>query len=216
MSKKTFSQIRAVLKSLFFISGTFSAFCAFLILSSGCLLAQEPATSLDELKLIVGNGDRVTLMDPSGKSTSGQIEQIAPDAIKLSVGGKSVAFAEKDIRQITRRKQDSVWNGLAIGAGVGFGATLPLYLSLAGRNEKGLAVAASGLWGLIGGGIGAVVDACVTQKQMIYFRPKSKVSWSIRPLYQESQKPAAAVSMPYSQQYGGVDPSKGIAVTVRF
>jgi membrane-bound metal-dependent hydrolase YbcI (DUF457 family) len=93
---------------------------------------------------------------------------------------------------------------------------LPVNLSFAGRNEKGLAIAASGLWGLIGGGIGAVVDACVTQKQMVYFRPKSKASWSIRPFYQESQKPAAAAFVPSSLQYSGVDPSKGIAVTVRF
>jgi hypothetical protein len=197
-----------------------SVFLMLFILGSGWVLAQEPATALDQLKILLKTGDKVTLMDLSGQSITGRIERISPDALDLRVKDKVQTFAEKDLRQITQKKQDSIFNGLLIGAAVGFGATLPVYLSLAEDDEKGLAVAASALWGLIGSGIGALVDASVTQKQLIYFRPRNKVSWSVRPFYFNSpsrfQNLGTGAFVPYSQRNMGVDPSKGLAVTVRF
>jgi hypothetical protein len=218
MFKRSSLQIRAALKNRWTALSRLSVFCTLLILGCGGVLAQQPASSLDELKLLLGKGDKVTLVDPSGKSTTGRIERIAPDAVEMNISGRVQAFTEKDIRQITQRKQDSVLNGILIGAGVGFGATLPFNLAIADRNEKGLAVAASALWGLIGGGIGAIVDVCVTQKQLIYFRPRSNASLSIRPFYSRFQKQTAGTSLPNSPRYTVVDPCEGIgiAVSVRF
>jgi hypothetical protein len=197
-----------------------SVFLMLFILGSGWVLAQEPATSLDQLKILLKTGDKVTLMDLSGQSITGRVERITPEALDLRVKDKVQTFDEKDLRQITQKKQDSVLNGILIGAAVGFGATLPVYLGIADEDEKGVAVAASALWGLIGGGIGALVDASVTQKHLIYFRPRNKVSWSIRPFYSNSptqfQKTGARALMPYAQRNTGNDPSKGLAVTVRF
>jgi hypothetical protein len=198
----------------------FSIFCALLAMGSAGVLAQEPAASLDQLKLLLEKGDKMTLVDSSGKSTTGRIERMAADAIDVRVEGTIRTFAEKDIRQIDRTKPDSPWNGILIGAAVGFGGTLPLNLAAAGRDEKDLAVAASALWGLIGGGIGAVIDACVHQKQMVYFRPKTNISWSVRPFYSkipaQLQKSRADAFPPVSQRYTGFDTSKGLALTVRF
>ncbi len=216
MFERSFLRMQAALKNGWATLSRFAVFCALLVLGSGGVLAQEPATSLDALKLLIGKGDKITLVGPSGKSTTGRIERIASDAIEMTVSGRIQAFAEKDIRQITQKKHDSVLNGILIGAGVGFGATLPLNLGLADHGEKGLAVAAAGLWGLIGGGIGAIVDASITQKQMIYFHPRSSFTWSVRPVFSIFQKPAADAFLPKSQGYTGLDPSKGIAVTVRF
>jgi hypothetical protein len=197
-----------------------SVFLMLFILGSGWALAQEPATSLDQLKILLKTGDKVTLMDLSGHSITGRIERIGPDALDLRVKDKVQTFAEKDLGQITQKKQDSALNGILIGAAVGFGAALPINLGIADESEKGVAVAASALWGLIGGGIGALVDASVTQKQLVYFRPRSSVSWSIRPFYSNSpsqfQKTGASALMPYAQRNTGNDPSKGLAVTVRF
>lgn len=197
-----------------------SVFLMLFILGSGWVLAQEPATSLDELRIILTTGDKVTLTDLSGQSITGRIERITPDALNLRVKDNVQAFAEKDLRQITQKRQDSIFNGLLIGAAVGFGATLPINLGIADEGEKGVALAVSALWGLIGGGIGAIVDASITHKQLVYFRPRSTVSWSICPFYSNSpfqfQKPGTGAVLPYSQQNVGVDPSKGLAVTVRF
>jgi hypothetical protein len=199
-----------------------SVFLGLLILGSGCMLAraQEPATSLDQLKLLLEAGNKVTLVDLSGNSSKGRIERIAPDALDLKVKDKVLTFTEKDIRQITQKKQDSVLNGILIGAAVGFGATLPFNLAIADESETGLACALSALWGLIGGGIGALVDVSITQKQMVYFRPRNSVSWSVRPFYSNSpsrfQKTGAGALLPYAQRNLGNDPSKGLAVTVWF
>jgi hypothetical protein len=97
-----------------------------------------------------------------------------------------VPYSEKNIRQITREKPDSPLIGFLIGVGIGFGATLPINLKIADSHETGLAVAASAIWGLIGGGIGALVDAFIHEKQLVYFHSKSNVSWSISPLCSDS------------------------------
>jgi len=149
----------------------------------------------------------------------GRIERIDSDGLDVNVKGALHSFKEDDLRQITRRKPDSVLNGILIGAGVGFGVTLPLNLAIADRNEKGLAVAAAGLWGLIGAGIGAIVDLSIEEKQMVYFRPKSDISWSINPIYGNSPSRVRMIggqSFQPSQPGNGVDPTKGLALTVRF
>jgi hypothetical protein len=191
---------------------------AFFTFGSGWALAQEPTVSLDQLKLLLGEGDKVTLVDTSGNGTKGRIERIASDSLAIRVGDEVRSFAEKDIRQISRKRQDAIWNGILIGAGVGFGASLPLYLGFAEDDETGLAFGASALWGLIGAGIGAVVDASVTQKQLVYFRPGSKISWSVRPFYSKSPltKAGTGAFIPYPTRLSGDDPSKGLAVNVRF
>jgi hypothetical protein len=167
-------------------------------------LAQDPATSLDQIRLAVGQGDKVSVVDSSGNKISGKIDRIAPDGIELRVGSGLRTFQEKEIRQIIRQKQDSPLNGFLIGAGIGFGAMLPVNLALADTDERGLAVAASAIWGLIGGGIGALVDACVHQEQIVFFRPKSS-SWNISPV----------LTSPGNGLAGGTL-TKGLRLTIRF
>ncbi len=216
MLKKSFFHVQVTITNRWAASGGVAIFCAFLVLGSIGVLAQEPATSLDELKLLVGKGDKVTLVDLSGKSIAGRIERIAPDTVEMMVGDIVHAYAEKDIRQINQRKRDSILNGLVIGAAVGFGATLPVNLAIAGSDDKNTAVAASAFWGLIGGGIGAIVDACLAQNRTIYFRPRSKVSLSIHPMGSRFQKPAHAALLSSFRPYTRIDPSRGIVVAIRF
>jgi hypothetical protein len=189
------------------------------LLASSCAFAQEPATSLDQLRLQLAKGDKITVVDASGKSIKGRVENIAPDALAINAGGETRSLREDDIRQITRRKPDSALNGILIGAGVGFGATLPVFLSFAESDEKGMAVAAAGIWGLVGAGIGALVDVAVQEKQTVYFHPKSHVSWSISPIYRNSAfriQPTGGQSFQPSQPNNGTDPTKGLALTIRF
>jgi hypothetical protein len=195
------------------------AICTLVVFVSGTLIAQEAATSLEDLKFVVGKGDKVTLVDASGKKISGRVERVAPNTLEIKTGGTLQSFSERDVRQITRQKPDSPWNGVAIGAGVGFGATLPLFL-VASEGERGWAVAGAAVWGLIGGGIGALVDAAVHEKQTVYVQPRSRASFSISPFYSNSslrlQTFGARALQSGWQQNGGTDPSKGIAVTLHF
>jgi len=192
---------------------------AFLSLGTPGVHAQEPATSLDQLNLILGNGDKITLVDSSGQKVTARVNRLGPDGLDLNVSDKVRTFTENEIRQITRGKSDSPLNGFLIGAGTGFGLTLPLNLALVNDDEKGAAVAASALWGLIGGGIGALVDACVHGEQLVYFRPRSNVSWSISPfsgpLYKSPRRGIQA-SWVDSSPGTGANSSTGLRVTVRF
>ncbi len=194
--------------------------CAAIVLGSSMAWAQEPATSLDQLKLLLGQGDKIALVDASGRRIIGRVHQLLPDGIDLKVNKVVRTFKGDEIRQIIRSKPDSPLNGFLIGAGVGFGSTLPLNLGFASHDETGLAVAASAIWGLIGGGIGALVDACVHGEQMIYFQSRKTVTWSIQPFFsdgprQPSNSGLAAIPNAYPS---GLVPksSKGIRATVGF
>ena len=74
--------------------------------------------------------------------------------------------------------------------------------------------------GLMGGGIGALVDAFVHGEQLVYFRPRSTVSWSISPIYSDSSAKSPKPGLhafPGDMASGiGAKPSKGVQVTVRF
>jgi hypothetical protein len=196
-----------------------SVFCALFAFASGTSLAQEAATSLDDLRFVLGKGERVTVMDLSGKNIRGAVKRIAPGVLEIQAGGFLHSFSDNEVRQITRQKTDSPLNGILIGAGVGFGATLPPFL-VASEGAHGWAVAGASLWGLIGGGIGALVDMAVREKQTVFVRPKSCSSLNISPVYSNTglklQTPAGRALQGSWQQNGGTDLSKGIAVTVHF
>jgi hypothetical protein len=212
--------IHPTIRSGLFRLNRFPLLCVLLVVGSAGLLAQEPATSFDQLHLVMGKGDKVTLVDASGNKITGRIDRIAPNALDLKVGAKVQTFSENDIRQITENKPDSPLNGFLIGAGIGFGATLPVNFAIADRDETGLAVYASALWGLIGGGIGALVDACIHEKHSVYFRTRSNVSWTISPFYSElstkTQKPGTRAFLADLPPNTGVQSSKGFRVTLRF
>jgi len=161
--------------------------CLLLFIWPGRTQAQEPATSLDQLNLILKTGDKVAVFDQSGNKTTGRMNRFTSYEFELKVGEKVQTFAQKDIRRITRDKPDSPLNGFLIGAAIGFGVTLPLNLAIADCDETGLAFASSGIWALSGGGIGALVDAFVYKKQVVYARPRSSVAWSIGPVYSKPQ-----------------------------
>jgi hypothetical protein len=104
----------------------FEVLCAVFLLGAAGVQAQEPATSLDQLNLLMGTGDKITLVESSGNKIKGKVNRLAPDGLDLNVSGHVQTFQGKDIRQITRTKPDSVLNGFLIGAAIGFGATLPI------------------------------------------------------------------------------------------
>ena len=175
--------------------------------------AQEPATAFDQLNLIVKEGDKVTVTGPSGDRITGRVNSLASNGLELKTGAGVRSFSDNDIRQITRKKPDSPLNGFLIGFAAGFGATLPVNLGIADDDETGMALAASAIWGLIGGGIGALVDACVQEKQLVYQRPNRSFSWGIRPFYSHETWPALS---PDSPPFAQPQSAKGLRLTIRF
>jgi hypothetical protein len=144
--------------------------------------AQEPATSLDQLRVLVKPGDTVTVTDETGRETRGKIASLSPSSLELAVDGGVRSFAEGNLRVVRQRRSDSLLNGtlwgLAIGAGVGL---------TSGFDGDGYDIAyglgGAAVYGGIGAGIGVGIDAALKSNQTILFNPaRSQASLTLRPV----------------------------------
>ena len=140
--------------------------------------AQEPATSLDQLRVLVKPGDTVTVTDETGRETKGKIASLTPASLELAVDGGLRSFAENDVRVVRQRRQDSLRNGAlwGLGAGAAFGA-----IGFVEGPEVG--VASTALYAGIGVGIGVGIDAALKSTQTILFNPaRTQAGLTLRPV----------------------------------
>jgi hypothetical protein len=101
---------------------TLFAVCAFSM--TGCAHVQ-PAQSWAELVQRLEPGTRVSVTDAGGTEVRGRVSSLSASSLTLNVAEALRQFDPADVRDV-RRDGDPLWNGLAIGAGVGvLGAALP-------------------------------------------------------------------------------------------
>ena len=117
--------------------------------------AQEIATSLSELQLLVRPGETVTVTDAEGRSVKGQVEVLSPSLLVLSDRSGRHEWADSDIASIRQVKSDSLGNGALIGLAVGGGIGL-----------VGVIVAA--VYAGIGAGVGVGIDALIRKEYVVY------------------------------------------------
>jgi len=131
-------------------------------------LAQEPATSIDQLRVLVRPGDAITLMDASGREVKGTVEAFSESSLALIVGKSEQTIQQADIRTIRQRKDDSLADGARKGFAIG--ATMGFLMGVAALDYfgPGFLVMSTGLYGAVGAGIGAGLDAMVTKDRTIY------------------------------------------------
>ena len=79
--------------------------------------AQEVAHSLDQLRQLVGVGDKVIVTDQQGRETQGSVVELSSSSLRLLVGGIPTDVAEEALDTVSRR--DSRWNGTLCGLGIG-------------------------------------------------------------------------------------------------
>lgn len=144
--------------------------------------AQEVASSLDDLRELVGVGDNVMVTDLQGRQTQGRIVGISSSSLGLIVGGVRTDFAEDALDTVSRR--DSRWNGTLWGLGVGgvLGAWLDRGLVKEyGREDIDVCesvafiVEAAG----VGAGIGFAVDALIKGRRLVYSRSQVSMRRSV-------------------------------------
>jgi hypothetical protein len=144
--------------------------CSVLILVafSGTARAQAPAVSLHELGVLVGA--RVEVMHSGGSVFKGQLIEASETGLLLKRrgDGREVRLAASRIEEVSRRLGDSPWNGALIGAALG--AAPLIILSAASHTSGGNAIYVSALFGGIGAGIGAAIDASLQRKKTVLFR----------------------------------------------
>jgi hypothetical protein len=170
-------------------------------LGSGC--AQKVAVrSFDRLQQEVRTGQTVYVVEASGQEVRGKILEISHSALTVSDAGARTRFAAEDIRAVDRYG-DPLWNGLAIGLGVGAGMALlsdprevqcPDGSSGCTDAQAGARLAAVAL----GGALGAGIDALSRRRTRVYLSPEPGASTYV-------------LFAPYATLHGA-----GVRVTLRF
>jgi hypothetical protein len=124
------------------------------------------ARSFEQLQVLVGPGDSVSLLDASGEEFSGRIINLTPTELVVAVDGQPRTLQQSAVTRIRQRRGDSLRNGMWIGFGIGTGLAVAAVAAIAFDEYEdvggaGWAAAAVGLYGAMGVGVGATIDALV-------------------------------------------------------
>jgi hypothetical protein len=136
--------------------------------------AAQQVTSFEQLQALVKPGDTVTVTDTTGTDTKGKIETVTPQSLRLSANDIVREFSENNTRLVRQRKSDSLKNGAIIGAVTGGGAAAVMVgvLCAAFGDCPAAGVAGYiGLFGAMGAGAGAGIDALITKRHTLYQSP---------------------------------------------
>ncbi len=165
-------------------------FCRVLFLAAllpALAWAQEPVHSLPELETRVFLGDTVRVIDLNGQKIDGRLQRISADSLGLVVDGGLRELPEGNIREVRTRRPDKWWNGLLIGAGIGFGTGVWLSAGLCDGfisecTVEGGLILGLGLTGA-GAGVGALVDRLISKYDTIYERSATSVRFNLAPIF---------------------------------
>jgi hypothetical protein len=144
-------------------------------------LAQPPTTTFDQLRLIVGKGDLVTVLDQTGTRSRGRIIDVRTDQLVIDTGGSARSWSADELREIRRRTKDSVLNGAIIGAAISGGLTSLAYLDNECRGDPVCAKAVV-VYAVLGAAAGAGIDALIHANRLIYRKAGDRATWSVAPV----------------------------------
>jgi len=149
--------------------------------------AQLPTSTLDQLSLIVRKGDLVTVQDQTGTVTRGTVSEIGTDQLVIDNAGVVRRWSAFELRDVRRREGDSLLNGAIFGAAICGGLVSLMYLDNECRGDPACAKAVL-VYGTIGAGVGAGIDALIQANRLIYRNSASRVSWSVAPAFSIQQR----------------------------
>jgi hypothetical protein len=153
--------------------------------ASGC--AQKmPVSSFADLPDRIRPGHTVYVTDAQGEETRGRLQDVSRSALTVSATDGVMRFSADRVTAVDRHG-DSLWNGLAIGLGVGTAMALfadqrevPCPGGRAGvcRDAQiGARLSTIAAFGAIGTG----VDALVRRRTPVYRAPEQRSSVSLSP-----------------------------------
>jgi hypothetical protein len=174
---------------------------ALVLLPAGLAHAQAPAQSLAELQLKVRIGEKVQVIDRSGNKTEGRFDGVSGSSLALIARGSRREFLETQIREVTRQRPESKWDGTLIGLGAGALAgfiSVKTHCRNASERDDCLAVGYTFLVPIFAGagaGTGALIDLAIKRHDTI-FAPAVASSYRLRvsPLL-TGQRKGVAVSI---------------------
>jgi hypothetical protein len=171
------------------------AVCLFLCADATRVEAQGVASSFDQLGVLVQPGDKITVVDVTGRETEGRIWKVSRDALNLGTSAGPRQLAEVDVAMISQRRDDSWKNGAIIGAvaATAYYVTLGALLrdSDGGEVIVSSAIAGGVLFAGMGAAAGLGIDALITRRQVIYQKSPGGNSVSVSPLLGHRRRGAA-------------------------
>ena len=187
------SEYTAGLRRLFHMATAVAAIIAMPWLSAAQEPPETPTVVFQELPLLVNLGDRVAVTDDTGQELQGELIDISPSALSVLVDDARHDLQEAEITRIRQRHPDSLTNGTLIGllSGALFGG---ISFALSGSEVSGdprIVLAAAGIYGGIGAGIGALVDYERVGSRVVYETERSSRRVSVAPLLARHSKGVA-------------------------
>jgi len=147
------------------------------VLALGCVspvLAQELASSFDQLRVLVKVGDTLTITDRGGQETRGRLVRLVGTSLELDADGTPQVWSQDRITSIRQRHSDSLANGAKIGFGIGAGLGALAGFAIAGELDAPGAIPGIILiYGAMGAGMGVGVDGLMSGNRVVFSRPNS-------------------------------------------
>ena len=148
--------------------------------------AQSVVNSFEELSSVVTSGEELTVTDSTGTRVSGKVETISASSIGMLTNGVRREFAATDIQSI-RRRSDPLLNGVLWGFGAGAaGGWVAMQATVCSGchwDPPSFPVQMAMLFGAIGAGAGAGLDALFRHDDLVYARQSSGVRVSMTPQF---------------------------------
>ena len=114
-----------------------------------------------------------TQQDCGGEFVDGRVTSLNADTFSVESDGRRFELAAKDVRRV-ETYGDPIWNGTAYGFAVAFGAAyLAASIDCQGGGflcSQGWIVAASSVCGGVGAAVGAIADAMVSRRTVVFQR----------------------------------------------
>ena len=175
----------------------------FLFLCAGATRvdAQAVASSFDQLSVLVKPGDKIRIVDTTGRAADGRIGKLSRDELTLVTKAGARQLGERDVARIRQRRSDSLQNGAIIGAAAGAGYGLAVLALLASTDDGGGPIPIGVVTGMavftgIGAAAGAGLDALIMRRQLIFQKPGGGNRTSISPLFLHGRR-GVAVSVTF-------------------
>jgi hypothetical protein len=169
----------------------------FLLLCAGGtrVEAQEVASSFDQLAVLVKPGDKITVVDVTGRETTGRIGTLSRDVLILATSAGPRHLGEPDVAAIRQRRGDSLTNGAIVGAAAGTAYFVTMVAILWESDGGDVNVPGLLAGGVVTAGIGAAagvgIDALISRRRVIYRKPGGRSTVSVSPVFGQGRRGAA-------------------------
>ena len=147
----------------------------------------QTASSFEQLVLLVGSGERVTVTDSAGREQTGSIVDLSPSALTLRTNGARHEFRAESVRTISWLRPDPLRQGALIGFAAGAATALALFFPHGDWSGTGKAVFL-GLFAGAGMGMGAGVDAMIPTRQVVFRSPTAARRLTVAPVLTSNRK----------------------------